>query len=224
MKCMPIRSENDAKRFFDLFSKQRLSEMDYVTMELLRKYYRNRNYINIRNLDNPTNEHTIAVPGLSELLFHVGFVPRKEGVLRKCEIEYLTGGWFEEYVYYLVKKFLNPQDIAIGVEISRKGMKHKNELDVVFMKGNKLFVIECKTGVQTERLFNQIVYKACAISEALLGISSNPYIFSLKKDDKNEVKRISENMGITFVDNSILMSPTKLKLSLSLMDIEAKER
>ena len=60
--------------------------------------------------------------------------------------------------------------------------------------------------------------------EKITGISSNPYIFSLKKDDKNELKRISENMGITFVDNSIVMSPTKLKLSLSLKDIEAKER
>ena len=144
-------------------------------------------------------------------------------MLDQRELEYLTGGWFEEYVYYLVKKYIKPQDIAIGVVISRQGVKHNNELDVVFTKGNKLFVIECKTGVQTERLFNEIVYKVCAISEALLGVSCNSYIFSLMKDDSDALKRVAENMGITFVDNKILTTPGKLQQAMVEIYNQAKD-
>lgn len=143
-------------------------------------------------------------------------------MLYRDELEYLTGGWFEEYVYYLVIKHINPDDAAIGVKISRAGVRHNNELDVIFTKGNKLFVIECKTGVQTERLFNEIVYKLCAIKEALLGVSCYSYIFSLKKDDSNDLKRIAENMGITFVDHDILLTPRKLKLAMTGMKLLAR--
>lgn len=94
----------------------------------------------------------------------------------------------------------------------------------VFTKGNKLFVIECKTGVQTESKFNEIVYKACAINDALLGVSCYSYIFSLKKDDGHKLKRIADNMGLTFVDHDILKSPSKLKLAMVKMDIQAKDR
>ena len=93
---------------------------------------------------------------------------------------------------------------------------------MIFTKGNKLFVIECKTGVQTERLFNEIVYKLCAIKEALLGVSCYSYIFSLKKDDSNDLKRIAENMGITFVDHDILLTPRKLKLAMAGMNLLAR--
>ena len=109
------------------------------------------------------------------------------------------------------------------VVISREGVQHNNELDVVFTKGNKLFVIECKTGVQTERLFNEIVYKVCAIRELLLGVSCCSYIFSLKRDERDILKRIAENMEISFIDYGILTNPQKLKLAMSKMNIQAKD-
>ena len=51
----------------------------------------------------------------------------------------------------------------MSVHISNGIIKHNNELDVCFIKANKLFVIECKTGVTNESLFNEIVYKVCAL-------------------------------------------------------------
>ena len=96
-------------------------------------------------------------------------------------------------------------------------------MDVVFTKGNKLFVIECKTGVQTERLFNEIVYKVCAIREALLGVSSYSYIFSLKKDYTDVLKRIAQNMDIIFVDRNILTVPRNFHLTMAQIDIQSKD-
>ena len=219
----PIRSEEESTLFFNLFSKHKLRHQNYKTMELLRDHYRNRRGIKIDDVETNDSPQSPAVPGLSQFLYDIQFVPEKEGELNKSELEYLTGGWFEEYVYHLVNRYVNPQDIALNVVISRGGIRHNNELDVVFTKGNKLFVIECKTGVQTERLFNEIVYKVCAISEALLGVSCNSYIFSLKEDDNGILKRIAENMGITFVDNSILTNPGKLQLTMMKIEIQAKD-
>lgn len=219
----PIRSEKETAHLFKLFSKRSLSGQDYKTMELLRTYYRNRKRIQIKTVETSGKIQSPTVPGLSKFLYDISFVPATKGVLDQRELEYLTGGWFEEYVYYLVKKYIKPQDIAIGVVISRQGVKHNNELDVVFTKGNKLFVIECKTGVQTERLFNEIVYKVCAISEALLGVSCNSYIFSLMKDDSDALKRVAENMGITFVDNKILTTPGKLQQAMVEIYNQAKD-
>ena len=219
----PIRSREDADYIFKLFSERRLSGQDYETMELLRTYYRNMKTVNIATIESIGYYNYPPVPGLSRFLCTIEFVSERVGVLNKCELEYLTGGWFEEYVYYLVKKRIKPQDIALSVRISRNHIKHDNELDVVFTKGNKLFVIECKTGVQTERLFNEIVYKSCAIKEVLLGVSCCSYIFSLKRDDTDVLKRIAENMDLSFVDYGILTTPRKIRLAMARMDIQAKD-
>ena len=219
----PIRLKEEAEHIFNLFSQGGLSRQDYETLELLRTHYRNMRSVSIENLETNGCANRPAVPGLSKFSKKVNFSSEKFGVLNKRELEYLTGGWFEEYVFFLIRKRIKPQDIALGVKITRNNIKHDNELDVVFTKGNKLFVIECKTGVQTERLFNEIVYKVCAIREALLGVSSFSYIFSLKKDDTNALKRIADNMEITFVDNAILTTARKLRLALAKMDIQSKD-
>lgn len=218
----PIRSEMQARIVFDLFARQELSRHDHDTLEQLRTYYRNRRRVDINSLEMCSDDKQ-AVPYLSDFLEHIGFVPKVSKYLYKDELEYLTGGWFEEYVYYFVQRYIKPQDLALGVEISRGNLRHKNELDVVFTKGNKLFVIECKTGVQTERLFNEIVYKVCAIREALLGVSCYSYIFSLKRDDTDVLKRIADNMDITFVDYNILTTSRKLNLTVKKIELQSKE-
>lgn len=208
----PIRSKKEVQCFFDLFSQNRFSKSDYKTMELLREKYRNRRSINIKETEENGLGQDPPVPGLTAFLNRIGFIKEGTETLSKRELEYLTGGWFEEYIYYFIEKELSPNDIAINVRIRRGDVRHDNELDVVFTMNNKLFVIECKTGVETERLFNEIVYKACAIKEALLGVSCHSYIFSLKRDDRDILSRIAKNMGVTFIDNDKLTTPYKRDL------------
>ena len=82
--------------------------------------------------------------------------------------KYLSGGWFEEYTYLLLKPLLDKgkiKDLRLGMEISLKGFnnnktKHLDwqeqlsqiygepyqELDVTFTDGKRLYIVECKAG------------------------------------------------------------------------------
>ena len=211
-----------SQHLFTMFSQNLLGRGDYEVMSTLREKYRNWNSLRISEVEKPVKNHMIAIPNLSKFLTYIGFKPERDDSLQSYEMEYLTGGWFEEYVYALIKGVLQPDDIAMGVHISNGIIKHNNELDVCFMKANKLFVIECKTGVTSESLFNEIVYKVCALKEVLLG-TSNSYIFSLKKDHKGNWKKTAKYMGITFCDWLNLTKPEMLKNILKSMDKIAKE-
>ena len=217
-----VKETSFSQHLFTMFSQNLLGTNDFKAMQVLRERYRNWNYLNISEAENPTKESMTAIPNLTKFLDYIGFVSEQKGVLQSAEMEYLTGGWFEEYVYALIKEVLKPDDIAMGVHISNGVIKHNNELDVCFMKANKLFVIECKTGVTSESLFNEIVYKVCALKEVLLG-TSNSYIFSLKKDHKGVWKKTAKYMGITFCDWLNLTKPELLKNILKSMDSIAKE-
>lgn len=226
---LPIRSKEDARRIFDCFTLNQLSEDDYLAIDKLRNGYRNAlsrqghqqlyrlkrmDNISIEQIENPYDPEWIPIHNLNKFLRHVEFVPSTNGMLSKDEIDYLTGGWFEEYVYYLVQDLCHPDDAAISVRVW-KDENHDNELDVVFTKGNKLYVIECKTGVDNKKMFNEIVYKACALKEALLGISCNSFIFSLKNDKEGLLKSTAKNMDVTFCDRDRMMRPDELRKLLS---------
>ena len=217
-----VQETTFSQHFFTLFSQNLLGQGDYQVMDILREKYRGWKYLIISEVENPHKEYMTPIPNLGKFLNYIGFVPERKGSLQGNEIDYLTGGWFEEYVYALIKNVLQPDDIAMGVHISNGIIKHNNELDVCFMKANKLFVIECKTGVTSESLYNEIVYKVCALKEVLLG-TSNSYIFSLKKDHKGLWKKTARYMGITFCDWLNLTKPEMLKDILRSMDKIAKE-
>lgn len=192
------------ENMFQLFSQNLLSGNDYTTMETLRLFYRNKKKKTpISELEHPNKPNIHPIPNIRSFLRMVS-IPISQDELNHSQIEWLTGGWFEEFVYYKVKEKIQPDDISIGIRIAQKGIKRKNELDVMFIKNNQLFVIECKTGVETERMFNEIVYKACALKEALLGVSCCSYIASLKRDETDDLKKIADNMDITFWDNTIM--------------------
>jgi hypothetical protein len=148
---------------------------------------------------------------LPVLLDTLGFVPQVPDMLQPQEVDYLTGGWFEEYVYYTLLRLVSPQQIAIGVRIARPGMQHNNELDVVFIKANTLFVVECKTGVASDHMFNEIVYKASALKESFLGPSCHSYIFTLKQDYDHKLHDVAAMMGITLCPKGTLVSPDLMR-------------
>lgn len=213
-----------ANRIFDSSALRRFTEDEYEVFDRLREGYRNaksrqthrtlhalrqRQRIAIDEICAPKNPEWWPIPNLKNFLHRIGFVPKTPGFISREELEYLTGGWFEEFIFYWVQTTVNPDDIATGVHISRNVARHDNELDVVFMRGNKLFVMECKSGISTTSLFNEIVYKACALKRALLGLSCKFYLCSLKKDENNELKKIAESMDVTFCDHAILSNPHK---------------
>jgi len=214
---IPMHTEEYATDMFLVFSQRLIPYQFYETLNVLRNY-RNRRRISVELLENPTHPSCEPVPKLQELLEFINYQMDDTNTLTGADIEYITGGWFEEYVYYLVKKYVVTQDLVMNLQVYKKGMRHRNELDVAFTKGNKLFVIECKSGVDSERMFNEIVYKACALKEALFGIACNSYVFSLKKDESGELKKTASKMDITFCDYEMMTGP-KVKKCLKQMSV-----
>lgn len=222
---LPIRGKEDSEGVFEVFSQRLLTESALDALETLRVKYRGKvKYVTFHELNNPINENVLPIPNVSAFLRELNFRPSVSGQLSKVEIDYLTGGWFEEYVYYKLLESVSPQDISLGVTIHFENVRRQNELDVVFMKGNKLYVVECKTGVHTNAMFNEIVYKACALKEALLGVSCHSYVFSLKRDNENnDLGRIANNMDIDFWGYDILTDSGLFESKLHEMISKSKD-
>ena len=196
---------------FGMFTQRKFSSSDYKVMEVLREKYRNWKYINIEEVETTINDTMVPIPNLGKFLKYIKFEPAEKGVLQHGELDYLTGGWFEEYIYQLILQQVEPDDIAIGVRIDGcTEIRHNNELDVSFIKNNQLYVIECKSGINSESMFNEIVYKVSALKEVLLGLDCKSYIFSLKKDPSGDLKKIAKYMGVTFCDFDTLTRDDKL--------------
>lgn len=207
----PLRSWDEARRIFDCFRTRRLPDKAFDAIEQLRLQYRGgKKPMSINTMMSGIPHREKPIPGLAELLRQFGFVPQQEGVLSPNEIDFLTGGWFEEYVYHLLKRMIEPDEMAISVRISQPGAQHNNELDVVFIKANKLFVVECKTGIATDHMFNEIVYKACALKEAFLGMACHSYIFTLKNDYDGRLRQVSDMMDITLCAKDTMVSSGKM--------------
>ncbi|WP_421847614.1 Card1-like endonuclease domain-containing protein [Marinomonas sp.] len=85
---------------------------------------------------------------------------------------FCNGGWLEFFVYEQVRrlktKMSQIQDVRLGLEVSYKE-DIKNELDVVFLADNQLYLIEVKTSYLADKIVpaNQMVYKLEALSNAL---------------------------------------------------------
>ncbi|MFN4254821.1 MAG: Card1-like endonuclease domain-containing protein [Saprospiraceae bacterium] len=107
---------------------------------------------------------------LTELLRKVSWQTYRPGWLGADEIQFLISGWWEAYLFFRLKKDLALPDAAIatGCHIRRDGAT--NEMDIVFLKNNKLFVVECKTGFDKATFkdnFNDAIYKMAALRSAL---------------------------------------------------------
>ena len=188
------QSEEYCDYFFERFLN---GSLNYNLIDNLRSY-RNVKKKAISSIENciPTGKYP-RIEGLNHFLNNIQFPLEEDGFLKRHEFEYLTGGWFEEYVYYKIQRYINPQDIKLGVLIKRTQNRNQNDLDVVFTSGNKLFVIECKTGIVGVKMFNETVYKATAIKEAVLGLSANTFIVSLAPKEE-DLKNTARNMGIQY--------------------------
>jgi len=141
-----------------------------------------------------------------ELLRSLGF-KLKNGViekeLKKDEIIYLTGGWFEEYVfnegYKMIQKNLIT-DVKMGIQISSISGAD-NELDVAFMKDNTFYHIECKTlGKEAEQSFiRDEVYKKGAISP-LLGKGGKAFICTTQTSIKPSLSDRARDYNIVILN------------------------
>lgn len=109
--------------------------------------------------------------------------------MKNDEIVYLTGGWFEEFVFNDVHNLVQDNildDAMIGVKIeSTTGTS--NDLDIAFLKNNRFYHIECKTlgNEEEQNIIKDEIYKKSAIS-MLLGKGEKRAIICTTQKKLNE--------------------------------------
>jgi hypothetical protein len=136
----------------------------------------------------------------------------EEELLNKKEINYLTGGWFEEYGYNLVREHIQLEDDKIGLDVQISHAGTQNEFDVMFVHENILYAIECKTALKDGKrsLLNDTLYKLSPLKRDF-GLIVKGYLFTLDKnlrDGEGNITRDSQNraalLGVQLVDGAIL--------------------
>src|SRR5690606_2625484 len=201
--------------------------LDYEVINLLRAYRGIKEMpISVIEKEGRANspEKYPPVPGLSSFLEDIDFPSQSAGQLSKAEAQYLTGGWYEEYIYTLIQEKIQPQDILMGVELpitDKRGVSRR-DLDLVFTYENKLFVVECKTGVDKEALLSETVYKAAALKNERLGkLSAHSFIFSL--GGPNEIyEEIARAMGVNYYDRTYFEDGAKFGQIIEIVNRKAK--
>lgn len=108
---------------------------------------------------------------------------------------YYSGAWFEEHIYYMIKKHfkLNNSEIAVGVKL--KNRNTENEFDVLFVKDNTIYVVECKAYFahkKTKQKIEKDLYKISALDDDFGLQAKSVYITTLdiKKNSEKESKTI----------------------------------
>lgn len=186
-KSSPMNSFEQSKSILSFFLTQKME--NYLTVLNLIRSRRGKSLIYNENDE------------LQEFINQIKFIPAEPGKLNKYETKYLSGEWFEEYIYYQIKEELNLPDEAIGTGFNLKKENTPNEIDVLFVYHNKLFIIECKTSIVENRtlpdgkikkfkLLPEIIYKSDALRNNF-GLFANTSIITLEEIKTEEGKPIA---------------------------------
>lgn len=113
--------------------------------------------------------------------------------INKNLAKYISGEWFEEFVYNLIRKYENISDEFIGLGYKIKKQKADNELDVLFTFNNNIYIIECKTAMEKSKdkdVLEETIYKSNTLKKEL-GLTVKTIIMTLDtnlRDDKGDIK------------------------------------
>lgn len=115
---------------------------------------------------------------------------------------FANGGWLEEHIFAVVQGMRQElpeiQDLARSLEVSRgqAGKAVRNELDVVFLADNRLYVIECKTKRFSEAGPDgpgaEALYKLDTLAPMLGGIGARAMLASFQQLHDRDRHRANE--------------------------------
>lgn len=140
--------------------------------------------------------------------------------LPRSEIQFLTGGWLEEYCFNEVSRFLGKgvDDLVMGIKVKNE-QGADNEFDLMFTCGNALYTVECKSLDQHDDPKAAALYKIGALNKDFglkvksFFVSTSPYIMR-----EGRIKPSVEARAAQF--NTTVITPDKV---LSFADIIAEK-
>lgn len=208
-----VRNYNEVKPLLEKFGQKKIRD----ERNNKKGYMLNTSY-------NPGNEKE------KELFQKAGFTYQENTYskhLGQSEINYLTGGWLEEYCYNEILQFKGRgiDDVVTG--IVPEAETRKNEFDVMFTKDNALYTVECKSLDQNDDTKTEALYKIAALQKDFglrvesFFVSTSPHIL---KDGKlrNAVQARAEQFKTMVIPpNEVLNFAEKVagKLKLSTKDV-----
>ena len=116
-------------------------------------------------------------------------------------IRYITGGWFEEFVYQKIcNEYQNVDEKNVALNVTIQKGNDKNELDVIYLdKDNKLHVIECKSfvdGKEGNKVLNDALYKLQAIIKSKFGLYVKQHLYTKSIIEKGTPLNRATEFGI----------------------------
>lgn len=124
--------------------------------------------------------------------------------------KYLRGFWFEEYVYIKAKQVAKDCDVRLNVTGEwdvKPGEGPKNEFDIVISKGNRLFLISCKTsypdrkkGEEDEGVGRDYIYEILALGDRALGLFGKKMLVSARSIKDDKIKKRAALTGVKLID------------------------
>lgn len=190
------------KEIADVFFKHYLDESNFTGLDKPLQYIASDLRNHFKKCENQQrNKGPVLIkveddPNWKELIVQTGFPIREEGLLDKEDVQYLTGTWFEEWVYFQIRDYLRLNGAIIGcsIQLQRSGLESnlgKNEFDLLFIFKNELYVIECKSGLAkgypaAKRMFDQAAHRLAALRSDF-GLKVNTIFVTLSKDLRKNV-------------------------------------
>ena len=139
--------------------------------------------LNLKTKRNSSDDIRKAI----NIVKYCGFDPSH---LNGKEISFISGGWFEEYSYQIIKNTFNVNDDSISLNVKSNIKDVRNEFDVVFMdKDQVLHIVECKALVGKENYIP-------VIQEALFKLQAEKSKFGLKTKCHIFTKAIVQNKNL----------------------------
>ena len=145
---------------------------------------------------------------LIELFEQGGYLQREDDFLRfpgEQSRFLVNGGWLEFLAFDAVRSIRHDdphiQDIAFGVEVEREqnGNAVRNELDVVFLRNNRLHIIECKTrrfhGKGEGTPGAEALYKLDSLRDLMGGLQARAMLLSFQEMGRHHHTR-ARDLGI----------------------------
>lgn len=113
---------------------------------------------------------------------------------------YVNGGWLEQHVWGVclnIKIESGIQDIGRSVQVERQHQNQpvRNELDITFLKNNRLYIIECKTKRFTgkdQASGADTLYKLDTLKDLLGGLQAKAMLISFTSPNKYDVQRAGD--------------------------------
>lgn len=177
-----------ANEIYNVFLKLSSNELKIIDLMREREVIQNGKIKKIKGREDGVKINEIN--GLNDLLKKIKYQSQNDK-LSKYDVQYLTGGWFEEWVYHKIKSSLDLSDNEIQLGVLCKNIAD-NDLDVVFLYRNDLYVIECKTTMNRELQLSTL-YKSGALIDKF-GRAAKGMLFTLQ--DLRENGKLKESIEL----------------------------